>query len=539
VARLESYLKQLITYKSTHPGPFRVPEISSTPVPVGALKLFHDVNPVPTHLSTLPAPPFLVPAVIEALMHSQYGNFTQVVRGEADEFCATRARNFGGVVFSSDSDLLVADLGSDGYVSLFKDICLETNDGSKTVKTSIFKSKGIAAKLGLPDLLGLAFELTKDSTISFHEGIRRAKLLMQTMAEIVSYQDFIRCYRIAIAPGSDSIPYNGKEAELQSVDPRVSELLLQYQKPALETDAGVTTSDLTFQPKIYLPFSLDDPARSSAWVVSTSLRTIAYSVLNLTTNDIIKPANIAEYGRSGHRITPKPLKLLARHECRSHCTALTGRLKKARTSFRSPTSSVFWPLYGLYELCRWYQENDKPLPCQDILVKVLKAGRQGGSSVSWEYIHLSMQLQGVLYSLRILRQIIAQLRIMRGAQTADDAQDLLYDQLRDLPPLKELFPARYQLSKEQQEDRHWDHTINAVFDLIADGFTKHGRALRDNQTPDITQQSDVQHAVLEACSRHQEHQPRNKRRKGTVNGISDKRNTPNHLNNMYTVLNRG
>lgn len=533
VARLESYLKQLITYKSTHLGPFRVPEISSRPGPVGALKLFHDVNPVPTHLSTLPAPPFLVPAVIEALMHSQYGNVTQVVPGEADEFCAARARNFGGVVFSSDSDLLVADLGSDGSVSLFRDICLDTNDGSKTVKTSIFKSKGIAAKLGLPDLLGLAFELTKDSTISFHEGVRRAKLLMQTMAENVSYQDFIRCYRIAIAPGSDSNPYNGKEAELQSVDPRVSELLLQYQKPALEREAGVTTNDLTFQPKIYLPFLLDDPARSSAWVVSTSLRTIAYSVLNLSTNDIIKPANIAEYGRSGNRITPKSLKLLARHELSRHCTALTGRLKKARTSFRSPASSIFWPLYGLYELCRWYQENDKPLPCQDVLVKVLKAGRQGGLSVSWEYIHLSMQLQGVLYSIRILRQIIAQLRIMRGAR------DLLYDQLRDLPPLKELFPARYQLSKEQEEDRHWDHTINAVFDLIADELTEHGRALRDNQTPDITQKSDVEPAILEACSRHQEHQPRNKRRKGTVSGFSDERNTPNHLNNMYTVLNRG
>jgi len=538
VARLESYLNRLFTYKSTHPGPFRVPKISSTPS-VEAWKLFHDVNPVPTHLSSLPAPSFLVPAIIEALTHSRYGSITQVVPGEADEFCATRARTYGGIVLTSDSDLLVAELGSDGSVSLFRDLSLDTRDGTESVRTSIFRPKGIAASLGLPDLLGLAFELTSDGTLSFHQALRRAKLLVQTMDENVSYQDFIRSYGSANAMESDSTPYSESEVESQPVDPRVSELLLQYRWLNFKTQESGKGKISMFQPRIYLPFLLDDPARSSAWLISTSLRTMAYSLLNLTTNDIIKPTNIAEYGRSGHRIVPKPLRLLTRDECRTHCIALIGRLKKARSSFNGASNSDFWPLYGLYELRRWYEENDKPLSCQDVLEEVLKAGGQGKSSLSWEDIHLSMQLQGVLYSLRMLRQIIAQLRIVREAQTAEDSRDLLYDQLSGLPPLKELFPARYQLSNEQQVGRHWDHILNAVFDRIADESTDHGRALHENQTTGTAQESEVDHASSEACLSHQEFQPKKKRRKRAVEEISATRETRNHSNNMYTVLDEG
>lgn len=538
MARLESYLSRLLTYKSTHSGPFRVPKILSTLESVEVLKLFHDVNPVPTHLSSLPAPSFLVPAIIEALTHSRYGSITQVVPDEADEFCATRARAYGGIVLSSDSDLLVADLGSDGSVSLFRDLSLDTRDGSESIRTLLFKPKGIAASLGLPDLLGLAFELTRDGTISFHQAIRRAKLSTHSMNENISYQDFIRSYKSGNAPENDSTPHNENKADLQPVDPRVSELLLQYQSLALKTHVGGKANDSIFQPRIYLPFLLDDPARSSAWVISTSLRTIAYSLLNLTTNDVMNPTNIAEYGRSGHRIVPKPLRLLTRDECRTHCIALTGRLKKARSSFNGASNSDFWPLYGLYELCRWYDENDKPLPCHDVLEELLKARGQGKSSLSWADIHLSMQLQGVLYSLRILWQVIGKLRIMREAQTADDSRDLLYDQLSGLPPLKELFPARYQLSNDQQVDRHWDHFRNAVSDRIADDPTDHGGALLGNQTTSIAQESKVDHARSKACLPHQELQPKRKRRKRAVEEISATRNIRNHSNNMYTVLDR-
>ena len=536
MARLESYLKRLISYKSTHPGPFRVPECS-TARPIEVWKLFYDGSPVPAHFTSLPAPAFLVAAVIEALTHSHYRRITEMVPGEADGFCAARSRTCGGVVLSSDSDLLVTDLGSAGFVSLFKDLSLDTENGSQTVKTSLFKPKEIAEYLGLPDLLGLAFELTNDGTMSFHEAIRKAKVLTQTMDENASYQGFVRCYGSANDPENGLDPYLENKAESPLTDPRVSELILQYRRLALSREADAKAEISKFQPKIYLPFLLDDPARSSAWVASSSIRILAYSLLNLTTNVIKRPTYVAEYGRSGDRIVPKALRLFTSDECRTHCAALIGRLETAKNNFETSSSSAFWQLYGLYELCRWYRENDKPLPRADVLKEVLIAGRRGKSVFGWEDIHLTMQLQGVLYSLRIVLQIIAQLRVMRGAQTIHDSQELLYNQLCELPPLEELIPSRLHVSFEQQQEGYWDHSIYLLFGLIDDDFTDHRHTIYDRQIIGIAGQSEVNSTGSDALLRHEEFQPHKKRRKRAVSRASAKRNAPYpSSNNMYNVL---
>ena len=74
-------------------------------------------------VTRLPKPPFLVPAVIEALRNSQdWAPLIQVVPGEADTYCAQDVRQNGGIVLTSDSDLLVQDLGADGRVSFFWDV---------------------------------------------------------------------------------------------------------------------------------------------------------------------------------------------------------------------------------------------------------------------------------------------------------------------------------------------------------------------------------------------------------------------------------
>ena len=514
-----------------------MPPIASTTTVVVKPTLLQNVRAVVTHLSSLPAPPFLVPALIEALKHSQYRSITEVVPGEADGFCAARAQAHGGVVISSDSDLLVTDLGSHGSVSLFKDLSLYAEHGRLIIKTSIFKPKDIAAHLGLPDLLGLAFQLTNDGTMSLHEAIRRAKLLTQTIHVNISYQDFIKCYKIANGPEEGSNPYSEHGPESQSIDPRVSELLLHYRMFASKAEAGVKAYDFTFQPRFYLPFLLDDPARASAWVISTSLRTMTYSLLNLTVTVTARPTTIAEYGRSGHRIVPKELRMLTRAECKAQCISLAERMKKVR-SLTPLSSSNFWPLYGVYELCRWYKGNNKPLPSKDALEKVVHAGRQGKSISNWDDLHLLVQLQGVLYSLRILRQIMTHLTATHRELIHDDCRELLYDQLCELPSIKQLFLSRYHVGGEQGQDSHWDDIMRAVVDMIEDESTDREHAICDNHRTGTAEQAEVEHAFSEAVTGHEEVQPRKKRRKRVIDGISAKRKTPNHMNNMYTVLYR-
>ena len=73
--------------------------------------------------SRIPIPAFAVPAILEALRSSKrYGHLTHLVPGEADEFCASHVSREGGALLTSDSDLLLYDLGQTGSVVFFNDI---------------------------------------------------------------------------------------------------------------------------------------------------------------------------------------------------------------------------------------------------------------------------------------------------------------------------------------------------------------------------------------------------------------------------------
>lgn len=501
-------------------------------------KLFDDAHPVPTHFSSLPASPFLVPTVIEALVHSQYGTMTEVVPGEADTFCATRARTCGGVVLSSDSDLLVGDLGLEGSVSFFKDLTLTgTGDMSQCIKTMIFSPRDIATRLGLADLRGLAFELTRVSTISFHEAIRRARLLAQSTDDNAGYQDFVKCYRAVASNEADLVPHEEGMVKKQPVDPRVSELLLQYRALALGKATSGEADDAQCQPKVYLPFLLDDPSRSSAWVTSSSLRTFAYSLLNLTIEDLARPTTIGEYGRRGHRIVPTEVKLLTRDECKIYCKSLLERLQRARSDLGTLSNLDFWRIYGLYELCRWCKENDKPTPSQDGLRRLMECGYPHHSVLIWEDIHLYAQTQGVLYSLRILQQIIAQVKGALAGGTMEALVELLHEQLSKLPPLEQLLPSRYQLGNEQRSNSYWGHVMTLMFSLLEEEHADFDLTDWDDQKDGVAGRIEVQDVCSEAHSPIEGFEPQKKRRRKEITDrTAVKAIPPDGYDNMYGVL---
>lgn len=525
IKRLEWYLKQLVTYRSTHGDTLKISEITPTPKPLEARKLFENARPVPTHLSALPAVPFLVPAVAEALMHSDYGSITAVVPGEADIYCSARARACGGIILSSDSDLLVGDIGSEGSVSFFRDVTLSDTEGKSTVLTTIlFRPRDIAARLGLVDLQGLAFVLTRDSAISFQEANRKAKLREQAVNSHAGYQAFIQCYNGGVS----------NEAEKLPVDPRVSELVAQYRALTLENSPRRKAGEGQFQPKVYLPFLLDDPSRSSAWAVSTSLRTFSYSLLNLTIDDTLTPTNMIEYGRRGHRIVPVDVNLIDEHDCTTYGKALVERLQKARTDFGDLSNLDFWRTYGIYEVCQWYNENDKPTPTQDGVRRLLGPGDSCPSVLTWEDIHLSAQMQGVLYSIRMLQQIITEVKGGHESEAVGSQVELLHKWLSDLPSLQQLFPPRHHLRDAQRSDKNSDHIIKLMFSLLEKEYAGVDSTKSASLEAGIAGQSE---AKLEAPSQDEDFLPQKKRRmERTMNKIPIEVNPADRFNNMYSVL---
>ncbi|KAL8900125.1 MAG: hypothetical protein Q9207_005848, partial [Kuettlingeria erythrocarpa] len=187
LARLETSLRDLVKTHDLYPGGFPLSQRASLSSPqpcnrsteslsITSKLLFYPQVPLPPSHRTIPAPPFLVPAVLDALARSSYASITEIVPGEADTHCAFAAYQSGGTILTNDSDLLVFDTGPAASVAFFKDIDLQYDTaGYPTLQANIFHPSTIAKRLHLPNLHRLAYEIKIDPTVSFTEALRRSK----------------------------------------------------------------------------------------------------------------------------------------------------------------------------------------------------------------------------------------------------------------------------------------------------------------------------------------------------------------------------
>lgn len=279
--RLRSQTKKLDTYHHANPALCQLPR-RRTPINPN---LFGRNSVKSSHLS-FPPVPFLVPTVLDALLSSgHFGTFTRVVPGEADSFCAAYLNEHGGAVITGDSDLLVYDLGAAGSVVFLRDIEVTENGNPSALQSPIFEVTNIAHRLGLPAVRGireLAFELRTDSNASLGTLLRRAAT--GTAAKLYSdkYQRFCQEYEFPTGIFIQETPcgkvVKATQRVLQSLDPRISEYVLQFPSLSSLTELEVAHSDI---PHIFLPFLLGSPVLTNAFETSTAVRLLAYSILNL------------------------------------------------------------------------------------------------------------------------------------------------------------------------------------------------------------------------------------------------------------------
>jgi len=456
IARLQAYLDQLINFRALYSQ--GVPSVAQNTDrdAEGPSDLFA-VRHVPAKLSALPASPFLVPAVIEAVLASQFAEVTRVVAGEADAYCADQARKHGGTVLTSDSDLVAHDLGPDGAVVFFKDLQIdESTTGETMLKGTRYVPAEIAEALGLKGLTAFAFAVEKDRHRTFKECVNLAK---QQPDDDPKYDVFRREYssiglHSALAGRMNGSLPQSLQKVLESLDPRISEYV--HQLPPPKPEQARTNRDY----KMYLPFLIDDPTRASAWNSGASVRRLGYSILNLTTLSL---SRIMEYGRRGGRIASTGTSFLAAKEIVSSCRTLFNILDDECDVYMQLPLPAVWRLIGMYLVCQSLIEDGKPLPSRND-VKLLLSGQHAGSS--WAYIHVSAQLQAALYSLRMLGQF---LNVFFAAYSSSlDAKEfasLLRDlqrHLNALPPLHELFPP----ARLEREERVWNEAVMKLFDML-------------------------------------------------------------------------
>lgn len=391
-SRLEANLKQLVVSHRTSPNGFNIARDSAHAPPVSASQLFDSTRCSQLSTKVLPASPFLVPAILDSLSGSLYAAVTSVVLGEADIFCARAVSEWGGIILTNDSDLLVYNLGTKGGVVFLDQLEFREAHGTSSrchrFQASVHKTTEISSRLGFDDFRSVAFEIAQDSHISFAEAINRAELREGDTSDRKSLQSFF--------DGYDAKPSNLENYQALATG-RLNGLLLDARN-----------SELIISGSMYLPFLIDDPSRTSAWDVSRKLRLFAYSCLALGIEHF--PKTVFEHGRRGARIAENRVQTLSYKDT----VAFAKTLRKGVESFEDSVSDLckqpFWRLYATHSVYKWYLDEDRPPPPENSLMAAY-AGITTGGKLTWFDIHVSAQLQALLYAFRALKQFLNYLRL--------------------------------------------------------------------------------------------------------------------------------
>ncbi|KAK5651546.1 hypothetical protein OQA88_11911 [Cercophora sp. LCS_1] len=427
--RLSSTSKQILHYHLAHPAGFprQRPQFDgSSPV-----ELFP--KPRGSESGTAaPVPPFLVPAVLDALRTSPtYGPRTKVVAGEADEFCAENARANGGIVFTSDSDLLIHDLGPNSSVVFFADIDL--NVEAARLEARQFRPGDVCKRLSLKadnGLTHLGFEILRDPYASLEQAAERARRTATASSEPSGFNEFSSQY---LAPAREDEGFHDLSS---SLDPRVAEISLS------DHPLGGTLEPRVASPSgdrpglaMFLPSLIDCPTRTSAWESSKGIRELAYSLLPLVRQELVK--SVSEFRRlQSPSSSGIQFKFLSHSKLNLKAAELASLLSKIQANGQDPGLACFTLAVYQDALLAIDQGKDHYLAFQLLRDHTLKVINEG----SWEFIHFLAQTQACLYSLRMLGQLLKTAERCKAKLSVEMID--LSKKLELLPPLTEYPSAR-------------------------------------------------------------------------------------------------
>ncbi|KAF3401864.1 hypothetical protein F1880_009712 [Penicillium rolfsii] len=404
---------------------------------------------LPARWRNLPENPFMVSAVFEDLRTRwnrdqilqetrcdsshlpdadyPWADITVMVSGEADVECALVSRLTGSAILTNDSDLIVHDLGPHGSVVFLNSVQLvEDIDGKagSQIRAMRLHPNELATRLGIKDIPRFAYALNENPQLGFSELVRQAKDNQGLIEQSDKYHDFLCVYQLAVERSS---VVRGS-AYVQNLDPRVSELFWQYELPEVFCEAN--------QPHIYLGILFEDHSRRCAWELGRFYRALGYSLLNLAHPPARQFTTVCEFVRRGTRIVAEQVTLSGPGTVASDLSMLQERLDLARSVFEAADQSTFWVMFAIAEI---YSDSSSQtsLPTAEQLERYLTRGFIG-EGTEWYDVHLLAQIHAVLYSLRMLQQLV---RFFPDDKLSGSTQLML----SNLPPLYNLLLPRQEI----------------------------------------------------------------------------------------------
>jgi hypothetical protein len=394
-------------------------------------------------LTQFPPVPFLVPAILEALQQSQrYKPIVRVIPGEADIYCASLVRGTGGIVITSDSDLLVHDLGASGKVVFFRDMEMKKDD---RLWAPIFHPVHIAGRLDLPGQRGLqalAFEMILDNNSSLTMLAAQAKVEKSAKLCPDRFDDFKKEYiNLPVQlPSAAPVPVTHLytvQRVLWGLDPRISEFVIQFPFLARVVAQPPCTA-IHSSPHIFLPFLHDSPVRTTSWEASRGVRQVAYGILNLVAPHNERISTTFEHIRQETNSSGRELQVPVNDELYGLCWSLVVTFQKLKEKIPNLSQADLWIAVSVIEDIQFSYENSRPNLGQLVKQQVLQLKDKPQKGISWEILHFHAQMQATYYSFRILKQIFGVLTTYSAEEQLSLPIGPLREMLSFLPPLSEV-----------------------------------------------------------------------------------------------------
>lgn len=424
---------------------------ASNPTPLK--DVFQNISPwVRNHVSRrLPKHPFLVPAVAEILRTSkEYRHLVQVVPGEADTYCASDVRANGGIVLTSDSDLLLEDLGPSGSVAFFWEVTDDPTYGTSTgdepvgenpssegaLIASTYSARELETRFNLQGYGGmprLAFEM-----VSRGVGVPTALDFCRRSdkSELAANEAYSKFLEDHLVPQEYISAEHPVIALLSDLDPRISELVIQ------SLNVG-TAGPVEEEPQnggaprgpdlisMFLPVMIEDHARKSAWTMSESVRTLAYAVAQKPgphRRDIVIEYRTLQTESGGRQLSIPDFAAVD-----GWCEQLLETIDHLDAGVSDP--QLLWLAFAVYQDIKWATSEGRT-PLSTVVMSEAAEFDGHPGRYGWDVIHFAAQVQATLYSLRMLKQTLDVMAVLEES-TFSKGRDELRRKLQGFPMIVE------------------------------------------------------------------------------------------------------
>lgn len=372
---------------------------------------------------TTPDPPFLVPAVLESIKNSRFGDVLAVVPAEADVYCATEAMSYEmstgmpATIITNDSDLLIQASGAQTRVLLLSSITRSRAPNSPRVEGNFFFPARLATAAGVDNLVQTAFFMSQDYHLSFDAAVAKAKKTsLNDDADFLAFQSELE------KPNYNTSGFKDKVIKtLEQMDPRIAEL-------AHQTMPGFPHTP-TESANMFLVPLLEDVGRFSAWVSGQDIRDATYRMVLSSSRNV---RGIDEYIRRGTNCAPEP------HPPAPDWKADLLRISQMLTdvkAFLEPyraTAAQRFNYIAMYYTIKAMATRGSHMLTQQEVSRILAKDRLRSKGE----VHASAMCQAAIYSLRMLKQLLA-LEKAKGGMAKE--LKALNKALGEMPTLAELF----------------------------------------------------------------------------------------------------